>query len=247
MFRTRTFQTWPFRTWTFHTRTFRTRTFRTWIFRIRTFRTRTFPTLTFRILTFRTRIRACGYFGSLGCENWENPAACFASGRFRRGRLGPGCFAHGHFGPGRFAPGRFVTERFASELFEPGRHNRTFWTRFGHMSKFSYEWFSHWWMFSPHSLEIVNCKLVWGSKLIIPHFHRPVISNTKANNILWSRSGLSSKETTDKWLAPVISNLNSVAYKKKKIILNLFFVENESVKQKKDYPLLYIFFYIKTY
>ena len=63
-------------------------------------------------------------------------------------------------------------------------------------------------------------KLVWRSKLMIPHFHRRIISNTKADNMLWSRSGLFSKETTDKWLAPVVSNQNSVVYKKKKIIFS---------------------------
>ena len=52
------------------------------------------------------------------------------------------------------------------------------------------------------------------------HFHRPIISNTKADSKLWSRSGLSSKETYDKWLDPVISNQNSAVYKKKKIMFS---------------------------
>ena len=67
---------------------------------------------------------------------------------------------------------------------------------------------------------------------MIPHFHQPIISNTKADNMLWSRGGLSSKETTDKWLAPVISNQNSV------------------INKKNDYPVLYyvcIFIHFKQY
>ena len=71
--------------------------------------------------------------------------------------------------------------------------------------------------------------LSWASELFTAKHHlisshpdekKRIISNTKADNMFWSRSRVSAKETTDKWLAPAIINQNSVVYKKKKIIIS---------------------------